>query len=295
MSVNFNKLKQEILDEHNRVRKDPKSYVPILKKILTYFKGDVIYKPGTQVGIQTEEGQKVYQETIRFLEKQKPINLVTLNENLSRAAQDHVLDIGPKGLTDHDGSDGNSVTDRIERYLDWDVTVAENLDFGGKTGEEVLVSLMVDDGNPDRGHRKTIFNNDLKIIGIGIGKHSEYEICTCLDYLGAISREKQKSRAQDLGGLDDRKGGKRGAPETQAPKKESKAIQEVKVDLSPADFLYAPKKDLLKDDEDKPDNAIEVKVKTIIKKIRGETIIKVIKTYTLKDGSYEILEIEGQQ
>ena len=291
MAVNFNKLKQEILAEHNKVRANPQSYIPILKTILGYFKKDVIYKPG-QVSIQTEEGQKVYQDCIKFLEKQKPIGTLVLNDNLSKAAQDHCNDIGPKGLTDHDGSDGNTVTDRIEKYLQWDQTVAENLDFGGKTGEDVLVSLIVDDGNPDRGHRKTIFNNDLKILGIGIAKHIDHEVCTCLDYVGVIKSEKSKERRDVyLGGID----AKQDEANPEDNKKETpQAIKDVKIDLPPADFLFGPKRDLLKDDPDKPDGATNVKVQTIIKKVDGESFVKIIKTYTLGNGKTKVVTLEQQ-
>ncbi len=287
MSVNFNKLKKEILEEHNRVRADPKSYVPILKKILTYFKGDVIYKPG-QVGIQTEEGQKVYNECIKFLEKQKPLGALTMNDNLSLAAQDHANDIGPKGMTDHDGSNGSTVTDRIEKYMEWDQTVAENLDFGGKTGEEVVVSLIVDDGNPDRGHRKTIFNKDLRFIGIGISKHSEYEICTCLDYVGAFKNEKKGTKSpQDLGSIEPPN--RKLNVDPNKPKEPEKVI---KGDGPAGDFLFGPKKDLLVDDEDKPKGAVDARKKTTIKKYGNRTLTTIVKTYTMPDGSEEVVEIE---
>lgn len=299
MAVNFNKLKQEILEEHNKVRSNPASYIPKIEKILTYFKGDVIYKPG-EIGVQTDEGKAVYKEAIEFLKKQKAIGTLVLNENLSRAAQDHCNDIGPKGLTDHDGSNGSTVTDRIEKYLEWDKTVAENLDFGGKTGEDVLISLIVDDGNPGRGHRKTIFNKDLFIIGIGIGKHSEYEICTTLDYVGAIKNEKTKGKSQDLGGLEAPK--QAAAPqkpnvsiktEKVDPKKKNQSNQDqVNSNAPVGDFLFGPKADPLIGDEDKPDDAVDVSIKTVIKKVGDRKLVKITKTYTLKDGSEEIVEIE---
>ena len=69
MSVDFNKLKQDIFNEHNKIRTNPKSYIPILRTIIGYFKKDEIHKPG-QIAVQTSEGSKLYLETITFLEKQ---------------------------------------------------------------------------------------------------------------------------------------------------------------------------------------------------------------------------------
>ena len=290
MSVNFAKLRQQILDEHNKVRENPKSYIPILQTLIGYFKKDIMYKPG-QVGLQTEEGPKVYQETIKFLEKQKPCGPLVLNSSLSKAAQDHCDDIGPKGLTDHESSNGNTVTDRIEKYIVWDETVAENLDFGGKTGEDVVVSLIVDDGNKDRGHRLTIFNNSLKVLGIGIGKHVDYELCTCLDYVGVVKSDKHPKVVYQ-GGIDAEQTTEKNVP---IKKETPKAVQEVKLDLTPSDFLFGPKKDLLKNDEDKPEDAVDVKVNTIIKKNwDGQTHVKIIKTYTLKNGKETVVTLEQQ-
>ena len=290
MAVNFNKLKQEVFEEHNKIRANPKSFIPILKTVLGYFKKDVIYKPG-QIPLQTNEGQKVYQETINFLEKQKPLAALVLNENLSRAAQDHANDIGPKGLCDHDGTLGMTLSDRIEKYLKWDKTIAENLDFGGKTGEDIIVSLIVDDGNPDRGHRKNIFNPDLKIIGIGIAKHKEFEVCTNLDYVGAIKSENQKGKAQELGGIEAKKGAdKKAAKKTD--KNSKKEDDEENPNLVLGDMLFGGKSDLLRDDEDKPENAMDVNVKTIVKKANGRTLITIRKTYTLSDDSKYVVEIE---
>jgi len=51
------------------------------------------------------------------------------------------------------------MSDRIERYGEWQGTIGENIDYGGaKEAKQVLLHLMVDDGVSSRGHRKNIFN-----------------------------------------------------------------------------------------------------------------------------------------
>jgi len=49
------------------------------------------------------------------------------------------------------------MTQRVEKYGEWLSGVGENIDFGGKAGEDFVIDLMVDDGNEDRGHRKNIY------------------------------------------------------------------------------------------------------------------------------------------
>ena len=34
--------------------------------------------------------------------------------------RDHAKDLGSKGLSSHEGSDGNGLSERIEKYVEWD-------------------------------------------------------------------------------------------------------------------------------------------------------------------------------
>ncbi len=301
--LNLNTLKEDIFEEHNRIRQNPKSFIPILEKHLGYFKeGNVLYKPNDPVGIMTQEGPEVYKECIKFLKNQKTLKELKLNDCLCKAAQDHVNDIGPKGITDHIGSDGSEPSDRIERYLNWDITIAENLDFGGKTGEDVIVSLIVDDGVPNRGHRMNIFKDDLKYIGIGIGRHnSEYEICTTLAYVGEISDEKYKTINEKLDTIrvakkkakteeapTEDKGGK---SKTKTPKDQKNKKKDKKEKLEnffgPIQIPYD-----LESDPDKPKGAVDCKMVTASKKANGVLIKNIRKVYTMKDRSQITLDIE---
>ena len=78
---------------------------------------------------------------------------------LKKAASDHVKDIGPKGLVSSMGSDGSLPTDRISKYGTIDETWAESNIFGGLNAKEVIERLLVCDGQPTRGFRKSLFNN----------------------------------------------------------------------------------------------------------------------------------------
>jgi uncharacterized protein YkwD len=189
-------LIREIVEEHNKIRKNPKSYIPYLEEHMKQFKGDVRYIPGSKVGLQTNEGKAAYEECINFLKKQSPLGELKFDDHLSRASQDHADDIGPKGITGHTGSDGSSADDRISRHLEWDVTIAENIDFGSTKASEIIISLIVDDGVSNRGHRQNIFNPSLKIIGVGLADHTEYEKCTVLDYAGGVSEYKDDNNVK---------------------------------------------------------------------------------------------------
>jgi len=47
---------------------------------------------------------------------------------------------------------------------------------------DILISLIVDDGIPNRGHRKNIFSRDFKFTGIGVGRHSKHKHICVIDY-----------------------------------------------------------------------------------------------------------------
>jgi len=298
--LNLNTLKQEIFVEHNKIRKNPKSYIPIVEKYLTYFKDGVLYNPGENVGISSPEGPSAYEKCIKFLKTQNPVKELQLNALLSNSAQDHANDIGPKGLTDHVGSDGSQPSDRIEKYLNWELSLAENLDFGGKTGEEIIVSLIVDDGVPSRGHRTNIFKADSSYVGIGLSKHnSEFEVCTVIAYVGDILDEKVKSKKEPS--LETIKVKMQTTKSTSPSKKEEKDVQKTqkrdpKKSKGPKkENYFSPPMELLYDfnrDEDKPKNAVDVKVKTTIRKVNGEVFKNTTRTYKIKDGSEVVLEIE---
>ena len=93
---------------------------------------------------------------------------------MSDGARDHVKDQARSGATGHKGSDGSAVGARVNRYGKWKHTVAENIAYGGSSGREIVIRLIVDDGVPDRGHRKNIFNPRFRMVGVACGTHKKY-------------------------------------------------------------------------------------------------------------------------
>ena len=85
------------------------------------------------------------------------------------------------------------MTQRIEMYGQWISSIGENIDYGTKTGaEDVVISLVVDDGVPSRGHRTNIFNPQFTHLGAWTGGHGLYGSMTTIDYCGASIRSNNK-------------------------------------------------------------------------------------------------------
>ena len=62
----------------------------------------------------------------------------------------------------------------VEKYGTYSGNISRALDFGGETPENVLVNLIVSDGDPTRDQRETLLSKNLKKVGVGFGNHDEF-------------------------------------------------------------------------------------------------------------------------
>ena len=124
------------------------------------------------------EGDAVFKEAIQFLKSLPPLPPLIWDENLAQSAQEHVNDIGPKGLLLYQSSDGTEPEDRIAKYGNYSEPLGENIDFGPNDAMGVIVSLTLDDGEEQRPHRENLFKDDFKKVGISCGPHeTEFQMC----------------------------------------------------------------------------------------------------------------------
>ncbi len=94
------------------------------------------------------------------------------HESLDKAANDHLKDIGPKGILSHVGSDKSTYKQRIEKYCQWGGSIFEAIDYGSREqAKEVVISWLVDDGVPKRSHRNNIFYKNHTYAAIACGNH----------------------------------------------------------------------------------------------------------------------------
>ena len=163
------------LAEINLARKDPKAYTEHLKAMLGFFDGKKFLRPGQKITLITQEGADAVADAIKELEAMKPLPpLTAVSKGLCTAAYDHVLDLAKSGNTGHDGSDGSTPFDRMSRHGEWQGSAAENIAFGDGDVRARVVQLIIDDGVPSRGHRKNIFTEGFKYLGIAEGPHPKF-------------------------------------------------------------------------------------------------------------------------
>ncbi|CAM5671698.1 hypothetical protein SAVIM338S_07048 [Streptomyces avidinii] len=94
---------------------------------------------------------------------------LTVNEKLTKAAQDHSEDMAAHSNMSHTGSDGSDPGQRITRAgYQWS-TYAENVAYGYPTAAKVMEGWM---NSP--GHKRNILDCNVKEIGIGLAQPGQY-------------------------------------------------------------------------------------------------------------------------
>ena len=181
----------------NNFRQNPKELAKKLELIRTYLDPETnILSEPNKIQIQMVEGDLVFKEAIQFLKSLPPLPPLSWDVNLAKSAQEHVNDIGPKGLLLYQSSDGTEPEDRIAKYGNYTEPIGENIDFGPNDAMGVIVSLTLDDGEEQRPHRENIFKDDFKKIGIACGPHeTEFQMCVmdfAYDFQGLNDVDKEK-------------------------------------------------------------------------------------------------------
>ena len=163
----------------NKFRANPKELARHLERLKKYLdtSTNILSEPD-KIQIQMVEGEEVFNEAINYLKSLRPLEPLQWEDALAASAQEHVDDIGPKGLLLYQSSDGTEPEERITRYGKYIDSLGENIDFGPNDAIGVIVSLTLDDGEEERPHRDNLFRNDYKKIGIACGPHqTEFQMC----------------------------------------------------------------------------------------------------------------------
>lgn len=183
--ANVSALERGIIAEMNRARTNPPAYRQVLVAWRSKFVGNKV-RLRDRAFLQTQEGTSAVDEAIRVLGTTRPVGSLRFSAGLSAAARDHVRDQGSKGATGHNGSDGRTPIQRIERYGQWQRIAGENIAYGPATAQAVVRDLIIDDGVPDRGHRTNMFQPQFRVTGVACGYHRRYRVMCDINYAGGF-------------------------------------------------------------------------------------------------------------
>jgi hypothetical protein len=113
-----------------------------------------------------------------------PLSILFPAEDLAREARDHAADMGKSGKAGHNRSSGKSFKFRMQRFKDAYSSVGENCDYVNNKALSIVMSLLIDEGIEDLGHRKNILSRDFHFIGVSIKPHRKYGFNCVMDFGG---------------------------------------------------------------------------------------------------------------
>lgn len=189
VTLNMSELEQQILNEINLLRANPKAYIAKLETYKSYFTDKSFKYPEEDVVYRTNEGISAIDECIKVLSENEKLYPVSASTGLCLAAKDHATFLNETDSRGHRGKDDSTPFDRMDQHGKWVNTAAENICYGYDNAERIIIALLVDDGVPSRGHRKNLLNKIFKQVGISCGAHPTYGTVCVMDF-AASYREK---------------------------------------------------------------------------------------------------------
>jgi len=150
-------------------------WVNVLRKDPVGFKNEVILPFLTMF---PDANTNYAKSLLKELENQLPLQLIEPNSLLGKETNKHAKDLALKQKTiSHSSSDGRSFQERMN---DAHVSkcAGENILEGKKDALKAIIMLLIDQGVPNKGHRKALLNPDFNLMACTITpkKNSEYFI-----------------------------------------------------------------------------------------------------------------------
>ena len=178
-SRDYGKLQESILAEINRVRTNPQGYADWLEAQKKYFQGNTLELPGEKP-IRSNKGRDALEEAITWLQKLEPLSTLASSSQLVNTAKEQI-----------DTSISNQESNNSQQV---------NISYGKYTAEGIVMQLVVDDGYPDRPHRRSILNPNIQLTGIICDAHEQYDTVCAIAYPGdsTITAENSESKESTL-------------------------------------------------------------------------------------------------
>ncbi len=175
-------LAKQTVAEINLARGNPQTYAGFLREFRRQFQGNSYRMPGSDLLVETSEGVRAVDEAIRFLTRQTALPPLAWSKSLAAAAAELVEEEGISGAVGHVGRVCGNPRQRIERHVEWQGRIGENICYGPGEARLVVMELIIDDAVADRGHRKNIFSRAFGAAGAACGPHPRFGTICVIDF-----------------------------------------------------------------------------------------------------------------
>jgi hypothetical protein len=165
----------QLLDAINAVRSNPKQFAERIKENKKYFSGKIWKHPDIPRGIETAEGEKAYDDAIMFLKnKAKPVPKLVPSKGLCQMAGEFLAEY------QRDQNAEPDLDAAIDRYGKVEGYIKRLVEYGAHSPEQVVINLVVGDGDKGRGLRDALLLKDLATVGVASGPHEQMRSCTVI-------------------------------------------------------------------------------------------------------------------
>lgn len=188
-TVHGEPLAREILAEINLARTAPKTYASFLREFRQQFRGKDYRLRDSDIIVRTEEGVRAVDEAIRVLSRQQPLTPLAWSNGLAAAATELAAEQRKSGAIGHGGTLHRGMRARIESHGTWEGEIGENIGYGPDeaVARDMVMQLIINDGVPDRGHRKNIYRRAFGVAGVACGPHPRYGQMCVIDFAAGFT------------------------------------------------------------------------------------------------------------
>lgn len=166
------RMNADVLEELNFMRANPAEYARELDDFGQRFDGKIVLGEGDEPDMITNEGVRAVAEAAREMRKVRPLGEIQHSALLAQAAADHVRIQSANGEVGHI-SNGKNPGGRV-KARGGGIYVGEVIAYGVLGVRNAVMQLIVDDGVPDRGHRKLLLLPGYRYAGVACGSHRQW-------------------------------------------------------------------------------------------------------------------------
>lgn len=161
-------IQQEIFDEINLLRSDPKNYAKILIEMRKDIKDNIVKLPNGTMW-KMKEGISALDDAINALKTAPNVKSFIFTGGLAKAADLQLSDLKENTALGHRSKDGGDIETRLNKFGYPGVLYSENIAYHSKDAKSVILTMLIDDNFKSRSHRKNLLSPQLSQIGIVYG------------------------------------------------------------------------------------------------------------------------------